>query len=165
MSLRRHRRTSAPTAATLGVALLLAACSADPVTVGAPDLTADQQSACAAFLADLPDQLAGQEQREIEPTDAPAAAWGDPPMVVTCGGEMPPEFTDDSGCEEVAGIGWFVPDEQLKDQSVAATITSIGIEPVISVELPVGRRGDSARVLTDLAGPIEEHLAATSSCV
>ena len=85
--------------------------------------------------------------------------------MVTCGGEMPPEFTDDSGCEEVADIGWFVPEEQLRDQSVTATITSIGLEPVISVQLPAERRGDSARVLTDLAGPIKEHLTATSSCV
>jgi Protein of unknown function (DUF3515) len=164
MTIRRPRTPGARSAA-VGVVLLLAGCSAEPVAVSAPDLTAAEESACAAFIADLPDQLAGQEQREIEPAEASAAAWGDPPMIVTCGGEMPPEFTDDSGCEEVADIGWFVPDEQLKDQSVTATITSIGIEPVISVELPVERRGDSARVLTDLAGPIKAHLTANSACV
>ena len=151
--------------ATASAVLLLAGCSADPVAVSAPDVTGAEATACAAFVADLPEQLAGQERRTIEPAGASAAAWGDPPIMVTCGGEMPPEFTDDSGCEEVADIGWFVPEEQLRDQSVTATITSIGLEPVISVQLPAERRGDSARVLTELAGPITEHLTATSSCV
>ncbi len=142
----------------------LSACAAEPVTVSAPELSVSDQAACAALLGDLPDRLAGEDRREVTPTGA-GAAWGDPAMTVTCGGEMPPEFTDDSGCEEIAGVGWFVPDAQLTDQSVAATITTIGFDPIVTVVLPVERRTDSAGVLTDLAGPIKQHLNQTASCL
>ena len=45
------------------------------------------------IVADLPRTLVGQERREVEDRER-GAAWGDPPVVLVCGAEVPESFDD-----------------------------------------------------------------------
>ena len=75
------------------------------------ELDADRET-CRALLDDVPDSLGGRERREVEPADALGAAWGDPPIVMTCGGEAP-ALSPTALCEEANGVGYFVEDAEL----------------------------------------------------
>ena len=85
---RRSRDGRRATSSTIGVLLLLTGCGG-PVEVDVPDLDAADAAACEAFADDLPDTLGDEERVDVEPADAPAAAYGDPAIVVTCGVGQP----------------------------------------------------------------------------
>jgi hypothetical protein len=159
-------RASLRRAFNIGLLLLcVTACSADPVAVPRPNLNDVERPLCREFIAKLPDQLAGFESREVAPPSGLAAVWGYPPVIVTCGGLMPPEFNETSACEEIAGIGWFIPEEQLKDPSLDARVTTIGIKPLATVLIPAQHRGDAAGILSDIAPAIEQVLFLSDPCV
>ena len=82
------------------VGLVLTACAADPVPISTPALSPGSEQACRAFLDALPDSLAEQDQDETEPADALGAAYGDPPIVVTCSDEAPADF------DRFAAVTW-----------------------------------------------------------
>jgi Protein of unknown function (DUF3515) len=145
--------------------LVLSELGGDPVPVPRSELTAVEQASCREFIRTLPDKLAGRDPRETSPPDGFAAAWGDPAIVVSCGGNMPSEYDSAAACEEIAGIGWFVPADQLTDLSVDAQVTTIGIEPIVSVRLPATSRADAAGVLTEIAPALKARLTATAPCV
>ncbi len=145
--------------------LLLAACGADPVPVARPNLNEVEGPLCTEFIKVLPTEVGGLEQREVTPPSGLAAVWGEPPVILTCGGLMPPEFTDLAACEEFAGVGWFTPEDQLKDPSVDAQVTTIGIKPLVSVLIPAGQRGNAAAILTDLAPRIRSEMFISEPCV
>ncbi len=147
------------------IVLVLAACGADPVPVARPNLNEVEKPLCEDFIRVLPDEVGGLAPREVTPPNGLSAAWGDPAVIVTCGGLMPPEFTDDSACEEIAGVGWFTPEDQLKDPGVDAQVTTIGIEPLVSVLIPAKQRGDAAAILTDLAPHIRSKMFISDPCV
>ena len=107
-------------AAAVGtLALAVAGCTpADPaadlppVEVDAPaadDLAAPRAEACEALLADLPATLDGQPRRELTDPDVLAVAWGDPAIVLRCGGPPPAEFDRVSECVLVDDVAWFFP--------------------------------------------------------
>ena len=62
---------------------------------------------CAALLAELPDEVAGQDRREVSPADTLARAWGDPAIVLRCGVPKPAELRPDSPCFVVDKVGWL----------------------------------------------------------
>ncbi len=62
---------------------------------------------CAALIAAVPDRVAGQDQRAVNPDDALAAAWGDPAIVLRCGVGRPAALRRDSACFAVNDVGWF----------------------------------------------------------
>ncbi|MGL5824294.1 MAG: DUF3515 domain-containing protein [Nocardioides sp.] len=136
-----------------------------PVSVPRPRLGDAEQAACRDFIGDLPDRLADQDARPISPTHGLAAAWGDPAIVVRCRGDMPDEFDEFAACEEIAGIGWFTPPDQLTDQTVDAQVSTIGVAPAITVLLPASRRANAAGVLVALAPALKAHLSAIAPCV
>ena len=145
--------------------LVLVGCSVGPVVVDAPRLAESEQPQCRDFIGELPAIVAGFERREIESPGGFAAAWGAPPLIVTCGGQLPDDFTQLSGCEEIAGIGWFTPDAQLEDPTLAATVTTVGIHPLATVSIPAQRRGNAAEILTAVAPAIKQSLLSTEPCV
>ena len=149
--------------AVLSGTLLLAGCG--PVELATPDLSEADAAACAALVADLPDTLAGHERVETEPPDAPGAAWGDPAIVVSCGVAEPDEFEPDSACLNVSGVDWFVPREQDLDNDADLTLTTVGREPRVRLDVPAEERPDgSAAALAELAAPVQEHLRPTQPC-
>lgn len=150
--------------ALLGALLaLLCACSS-AVEVDAPDLSSEERAACDAFLAALPDALDGLAERDdLSPADAPARAWGDPAVVVTCGVDMPDDFDEFSSCEEVNGVGWYGEPDALTDQESDLELTTIGFTPNVRLEVPAERR-PPVGPWVDVSNAVKQTLERTSRC-
>lgn len=151
--------------------LVLAGCSGTP-EIESYDLPDAEQAACEAFVADLPDELAGQSRVEVEPDDALGAAYGDPAITVTCGVPVSEAFNQTSRCIEVNGIGWFVPDGEPGTDQGDLRVSVPGYQPVVEVVVPEDYRpsdrtvGDdtTAAVLSQLSPLVEEHLVLDQRC-
>lgn len=162
MTTPRGRRLVAVAGPTL--ALLLAACGG-PVDVEVPELDAADARACAAFAADLPPTLAEQAAVAFEPSTAPAGAYGDPAIVVRCGVGVPEGFDLTSSCEIADGVGYYIPDEQYRDQALDVTVTTAGYTPRVEVLVPAEYRPNAvAAVMTALAPVVTEHLTLVDAC-
>ncbi len=144
------RGTRGVVVSLLLTALVATACSEDPGTEAPPPvepvaLSAEEQSACETFLADLP-------QAAAEAT-------------LTCGAPEPVTLLDTSECDEVLGVGWFIDPDELSDPASAVTATAIGVRPRIAVVFSAEQRGQfSLEVLSALAEPVTEHLERVSRC-
>ncbi len=153
------------------VALVLAGCGG-PTEVDVPDLDARQAEACRGFVRALPDTLAEEERGEVTPSDAPAAAYGDPAIVVRCGVAAPEEFDVTAQCEVVNGVGWYLPPDQYDAPDADLTITAVGFRPRVSVLVPDDYRADdrgaasdtAAAVLAELTDPVRDHLTEAAEC-
>ncbi|MCR1782529.1 DUF3515 domain-containing protein [Nocardioides carbamazepini] len=161
---RSPRGRLAPLAALLALPLALAACGG-AVDVDVPRLSAADRAACAALAADLPDTLADEERVEIEPEDAPAAAYGDPAIVVRCGVPKPEGFDLTASCESADGVGYYIPDEQYDDQGLDLTLTAAGYSPRVEVSIPSRYRPNAGpAAMTVLAPLVKEHLTLVDDC-
>ncbi|MEV5002493.1 DUF3515 domain-containing protein [Nocardioides sp. LML1-1-1.1] len=155
---------SAAAVLLLPLPLLLAACGG-PVEVDVPDLSGADRAACEAFADDLPDTLAEQQRVEVEPSDAPAAAYGDPAIVVRCGVPKPDGFSLAASCETANGVGFFIPDEQTRDQDADLTITAAGYRPRVEVVVPARYRpSGGAAAMSVLAPLVQKHLTLVEAC-
>ena len=145
--------------------LSLTACTGT-VTIDDHDLSEADRATCAALVDDLPDTLAGESRRPVEPDDALGAAWGDPAYVLTCGVSAPADYEPTAECSVIAGVGWYVPDDQAADLDEEATPIALSLEPFVELEVPSDYRTDGIdRALADLAPVLEEHLDEGLSCL
>lgn len=151
----------------LVVLTLAASGCGGPVEIDVPDLSAADRAACEALADDLPDTLGEQERVDVEPADAPGAAYGDPAIVVTCGVDEPAGFGATGQCELVNGVGWYIPDEQYDDQDLDLTLTSAGYRPRVEVVMPADYRGTGleAGIMAVLAPLVDEHTTRAERCV
>jgi hypothetical protein len=147
----------------LGPALLVASCSGGGVPVEAPAVGGSDAAACADLVDALPDTLAGEPRREVEPADSAAAAWGEPAIVLTCGVDEPAAYDDFASCIEVDDTGWFTPEESLSDPDVDLVVTELTHRPRVSLLVPAEHRGQDS-VLAGVAGPVRETLERASRC-
>ena len=85
------------------------------MTIPTLRLTPADQAACQRVTDALPDSVADQGRRSTQPAEALGGAWGDPPIVLQCGVDVPADFTRTSACQEADGVGWFVPDSQINE--------------------------------------------------
>jgi hypothetical protein len=165
MSSRRPGPRRARGVALLGLLLALAGCADEPVSISSPDVGPSVRITCEQFLADAPTVLAGQRKRALARNEALGAAWGDPAIVLTCGGELPDDFDRFSQCVEANGVGWFVPEDAEEDQSATAVLTAAGYRPVVQVSVPGDYRPEGiASVMSELATPVEDHLKLVDPC-
>jgi hypothetical protein len=58
-------------------------------------------------MADLPDELVGQQGRATDPESDFTAAWGDPAITVRCGVPDPKTLVPSSQLVRVDGVAWF----------------------------------------------------------
>ena len=145
---------------------VLAGCAADPVAIPEPDLDEADTRTCRALVDDLPDALGDRERVEVTPADAPGAAWGDPAIVLTCGVDEPEGVTRTAVCQEVNGVGWFVPDAALEDESLDVTLTAVGHRPRVQVAVPAGQRPEGvAAALAGVADAVSEHTELVRRCL
>ena len=165
MSSRRPGPRRVRGVAAFGLLLALAGCADGPVSIPTTDANPAAAAVCEQFLADLPTVLAGERKRALARNGALGAAWGDPAIVLTCGGELPDDFDRFSQCVEANGVGWFVPDDAEKDQSATAVLTAAGYRPVVQVRVPGDYRPEGvASVMAGLADPVDEHLKLVEPC-
>jgi hypothetical protein len=154
---------------TLGVvaALLVTSsgCESDQVPLSSPTPDAAGRSACRALVDALPNAVADQLRRPVDPADALGAAYGDPAIVLLCGGEMPADFDQFSPCVVADGVGWYIPEDQLGNEPTEVVMTTIGFRPVVQVTVPRAywREGASA-AQTDLATAIKQTLTRDGRC-
>ncbi|WP_370248782.1 DUF3515 domain-containing protein [Nocardioides sp.] len=161
----RGRRALAALVASGLVLPLLGGCGEGPVELPLPDLDAADLAACRAFTDALPSTLAGEPRVAVQPEDALGAAYGDPAFVVRCGVPVPAEFDATASCEDVSGVGWFVPPAQLDDQTADVTLTTPGYRPVVQVTVPGEYRPDGpANALAELADAVRAHLTLDQPC-
>jgi hypothetical protein len=144
--------------------LAVAACAPAAVSIDSPQVPAATRTVCRDLVDALPDKLAGQERRDVEPVDALGAAWGDPAIELRCGVGTPEGLTRFSECQEVNGVGWYVPDDQVADNSADLTLTTIGFEPAVEVRIPGSLRPPND-ALVELAAPIKNYLEQVKHCV
>jgi hypothetical protein len=151
----------------LVAAVALAACAdPGPVRIDAAELDTAARAACEAFLDDLPEELADEDARDVEPADALGAAYGDPAIVVTCVDRVPEGFNDIAPCEQVNDVGWFVPDEQVSDPDSDAVVTAMSHRPLVEVTVPPDYRPEgAAAVLVELSQPIVDNLELVDECL
>ena len=145
--------------------MLLTACGG-PVDVDVPDLDAEDAAACQAFADGLPDTLADEERVDIEPSDAPAGAYGDPAILVTCGVDSPEGFALGAQCELVNDVPWYIPSEQYDDPDLDLEITAAWHEPRVQVVMPAEHRGDAleAGIMAVLSPLVARHLTEVATC-
>jgi hypothetical protein len=147
------------------VLLLAGGCADGPVTIDSPRLTAEDSTTCEGFVADLPDELAGEARRLVSPAAAPGAAWGDPAIVLRCGVALPEDFDRFASCVEADGVGWFVPPRAEEDPDADVTLTAAGYRPVVSVEVPGDYRPEGvAAVMAELAPAVAAGLELVRPC-
>ncbi|MGF9756727.1 DUF3515 domain-containing protein [Microvirga sp. 0TCS3.31] len=147
------------------VVLALAGCSSAP-RIDDAELSAVDRAACESLVADLPDTLAGLDRRDVEPADALGAAWGDPAYVLTCGVPEPGDYEPTAECNVIAGVGWYVTDDQLSDLSEDATPIALSLRPYVEVSVPADYRTEGIdRALAELAPALKEYLAEGLSCL
>lgn len=75
------------------------------VDVPSPDVGA--ATVCRQLLAALPDTVASRSRREVSPSGALAAAWGDPAIVLRCGVPEPAAMSPSAQVVEVDGVTWL----------------------------------------------------------
>ncbi|NYE34956.1 hypothetical protein F4692_000060 [Nocardioides cavernae] len=146
--------------------VLLAACSSGTIRIDRSDLSGADREACEALVADLPQELAGQERVDVEPADALGAAWGDPAYVLTCGVPQPSGYEATAECNVINGVGWYVPDDQLTDQGEDATPVALSLSPYVEVLVPADYRTEGIdRALSELGPVLQEHLGEGLPCL
>jgi len=146
--------------------LLLAACSPGLVEIDEADLSEADRAACEAVVEDLPDTLAGELRRSVDPDDALGAAWGDPAYVLTCGVAEPSDYEPTAECSVIKGVGWYVPDDQLSDLGEDASPVALSLSPLVEVEVPADYRTEGIdRALAELAPVLRRHLGEGLSCL
>lgn len=163
-SLARPGRRGALTGLVAVAALVLAAC-ATPVTVDPAPQASDP--VCAEVLRVLPNTLADQERRTT--TSQASRAWGDPPITLRCGVEVPGPTTD--RCLAVTGpdgdsVDWVMT-ELGADEAIEAgwTFTTYGRSPAVEIVLPVEFAGeDPTEVLTSLGAAVQQ-IPQTRECL
>ena len=146
--------------------LLLASCSSSEVPIDEHDLSEADRATCKALVDDLPDTLAGELRRPVDPEDALGAAWGDPAYVLTCGVPEPSDYEPTAECNVVRGVGWYVTDDQLSDMRVDVTPIALTHTPYVELLVPSRYRTEGIdRALAELAPVLKEHLGKGLSCL
>ena len=143
----------------VAAALLLAVASgcADD---GAPDLApapGGNSDACAGVVDRVPQTVL--DRTRTAPQAVGVAAWGDPPIVLQCGIDVPQGPTSDP-CFTVDGVDWIVDNPDATDR--AASYVTYGRDPAVRVTVP-GDRDESSGALVDLAAAVSP-LPATKKC-
>ena len=149
-----------------GVLLALAlvgGCGGDTVHVDRFAVSAAGHQSCQKLLSDLPEHVADQRRRTVDGSTF-AAAWGDPAIVLRCGGSLPASFRGDP-CFTRNGIGWSIPAGQADDLHRDLVMTLAFRSPVLQVRVPAHYRPNSpGDVMADLDRTVRAHTTAHGKC-
>jgi hypothetical protein len=144
---------------------VLVGCGKEPVSIPTLRLSADDQAVCQRVTDALPDEVAGQSRRKTQPAEALGAAWGDPAIVAQCGVPVPTGFNRTSPCQTVNGVGWYVPEDQFRDDSADIVITSAGYRPIVQVTIPSSYRPNGlAAAMAELAPMVKDDTKLVQPC-
>jgi hypothetical protein len=151
--------------------VLLAGCSsAGPGTLSVPPPTpaAADARACGGLVDAVPDRVAGQDRRSVEPDKGLVAAWGSPAIVLTCGVPRPAGLRPDSQCFTVDGIDWLATQggrEVHTRAPIEGTLvfTTVDRSPYVAVRVPPAYE-PAADALVDLGAAVKQHTTSVGHC-
>jgi Protein of unknown function (DUF3515) len=143
------------------LAFSLAGCDSEPVEISSTTPATADLDRCRHLIDAVPETVSDEHRREVTPDDALGAAWGDPAIVLTCGGTW--QVPAAANCQEVDGVDWYAPESQFADQDADVVLTTIGYSPVVRVEVPARYRPPAA-AMVDLAPAIKKTLKHVSAC-
>jgi Protein of unknown function (DUF3515) len=144
---------------------VLAACGKEPVSIPTLRLTAADQAVCQRLVDALPDTVAKQSRRKTQPAAALGGAWGDPAIIAQCGVGVPKDFSKSAACTVANGVGWFVPDSQVNDQSADVVMSTAGYRPVLQVTVPSTYRPNGlAAAMLELAPMVKQYSTLVHPC-
>lgn len=129
---------------------LLAAC-ASPVAVDPPKTSDKVTDVCLAMSRQLPESVAEQSKRNVEPLDVRTAAWGDPPIVYRCGVAAPEGLTPTSVLASVNGVEWFP-----QEHTDGFVFTTVKREVNIQMTVPKAYSPE-ATALTEISDLIKQN--------
>ena len=116
-----------------------------------PPVTPDAEAFCPAVMGKLPLELAGEPSRRVQSDTPYVYAWGEPPVVLTCGVERPAGWTTTAAGIQINGVLWHVDSDDPE-----TTVWTVVDRPVyVEVRLPASV--DSAPVTaltTELASAL-----------
>jgi hypothetical protein len=162
-------RFAAPVAGLVALGVPLAGCGAPgPVEVDIATPSGAARTACERLIAALPDNVAGQDRRDVTPSDAPASAWGDPAIVLRCGVARPAALKPASSCYVVNGVGWLATQD---GKAVSTTrpidgtldFTTIGRSVYVEVTVPEAYQ-PQADALVDVAAAVASSTTDLHPC-
>jgi hypothetical protein len=144
--------------------LLLASCGGGAVDVQAPSPQGKAATDCRALVGALPAHVADQKRRDVSPSGAPAAAWGDPAIVLRCGVPKPAGLDKFASCQVTDGVGWYIPESQITGAPTDVTMTTVGREAYVEVRLPRDYFPPAA-AMVDLAKAIKKTVPQLRPCL
>jgi hypothetical protein len=145
--------------AALGL-ILVAGCSPGPAPVAVPSPGPEVAAACDPLVKALPDKVLDAERRKTEPVSPLTAAYGDPPIEVTCGVAQPAGMAEaQSQCFEVNGVGWFA-----KEVENGVIFTTIGRQVYFEVAVP-SKYAPEANALTDVSDAVHRYNKFITPCI
>jgi hypothetical protein len=152
-------------AGLVALGLIVTACGKEPVSIPTLRLTAADQAVCQRVTNALPSKVAGQERRKTQPAAALGGAWGDPAIIAQCGVGVPKNFSKSAACTVADGVGWFVPDSQVNDQSADVVMSTAGYRPVLQVTVPSTYRPNGlAAAMLELAPMVKQYSTLVHPC-
>lgn len=156
----RTARARAARLIGLGLGLLLVAgCSPGPTPVPVPSPAPEVAAACADLVKALPAKVLDAERRETSPNSPLTAAYGDPPIEMTCGVSPPAGMAEaQSQCFEVNGVGWFA--KQVQNGTI---FTTIGRSLYFEVAVP-SKYSPEANALTDVSDAVHKFDKLVTPC-
>jgi hypothetical protein len=152
-------------AGLLMLGLVLTACGKEPVTIPTLRLSAEEQAVCERVVNALPDEVDGQSRRKTQPAEALGGAGGDPAIVAQCGVPVPTGFNRTSDCQTANGVGWYVPEDQFRDESSDLVISTAGYRPILQVTIPAKYRPEGlATVMVELGSMVKQYTELVKPC-
>lgn len=85
---------------------MLAACGFGTVSVPAHSPLPGTDQVCRDLVAALPDVVSDAVRRDVEPSSVGVAAWGQPPIILTCGVPEPTGVDPATATLTVGGVDW-----------------------------------------------------------
>jgi hypothetical protein len=151
-------------------AAVLAGCGGrpGPVHVATPSVSGSVRAQCSRLVAALPQQVAGQDRRDVTPAGAQAGAWGDPAVVLRCGVPRPAALRPTSYCFEIDHVGWLAT-QHGKAVSVTSPVqgtldfTTIGRSVYVEVSVPE-TYAPQADALADVAEAVAKTTRLVEPC-
>jgi hypothetical protein len=125
-----------------------AAQATSPVRMPAPSLPEQQATVCRALLAGLPDALRDRHRRPVSAGPEQNAAYGDPPITLSCGAGPRPSVDPTADVYPLSGVCWYaVPG---RDSTAWTTLDRVA---TITVTVPNGYSGQGQWVI-EFSAPI-----------
>ncbi|WP_165368080.1 DUF3515 domain-containing protein [Phytoactinopolyspora endophytica] len=133
-------------------ALLLTGCGFGAVSVEPFEPEPGSSDSCTSLLDDLPETIGDAVRRDVDPDSVPAAAWGQPPIVLRCGVDLPAAYQLDAQLLDIDGVGWFA-----EEADGGTFFTATDRETMVEVAVPDDYAPEGL-ILQDLSLTIAEHI-------